>query len=78
MTKTQIAKKAVKTRNARATFTKRHGTYTLDVIRLSATGASSSEIATKCGISVGKVAAIKAHLTMGTYNNLLQGCNIKR
>jgi len=76
MTKTQIAKKAVKTRNARATFTKRYGANTLDVIRLSAKGVPSSEIAAKYGISVGKVAAIKAHISMGTYRTSLIGCNV--
>ena len=68
--------KAVQTRQARKAFSKKYGPNTLGIIGLVNKGVASSLIATKYGITIYAVAAVKAHVTMGTYATALKGCNI--
>jgi hypothetical protein len=59
--------KSTATRNARKAFTKRYGTTAAGVIRLLATGSTTSEISTSFGVPRTTVAAYKANLTRGNY-----------
>jgi hypothetical protein len=76
MTQSQIAKKAVHTRQARDTFRKAYSPDTYVIIEGLHAGLGVKDIAKITGHSIGSIAAIKANLTRGTYDKLLKGCKI--
>ena len=63
----KIARKAVKTRQARREFTEKYNAETLSIVRLVARGLSSSQVAERLSVSAGRVAAVRANLSRGTY-----------
>lgn len=68
--------KAARTARARREFRNRYGNDTYNVVRWLVKGKTSGEVATRTGVSVGSVAAIRANLTRGTYDEVLTGCNL--
>ena len=76
MTKQQkVARKAVKTRNARNLFKQQFGRQTYEVVFALRLGVDDATIREHTHISAGSLAAVKANLSRGTYDVCLSGCN---
>ena len=75
MNRSKVAKKAVRTRQARRELSKRYGTSVYEVLQLLCRGKSSVEVSEKTGHTVRAIAAYRANMTRGTYSPLLDACN---
>ena len=70
------AKKAVRTKRARDAFREAYSNTTFEVISGLIKGRDEDTIMWMTGVDELQLAAYKAHLTMGTYDNSLVGCNL--
>ena len=71
----KIARKAVRTTQARRAFRERYGQTVYEVVFAVRLGVDSQTIRDNTGVSAGQLAAIRANLTRGTYDAWLKGCN---
>jgi FixJ family two-component response regulator len=65
--RSQVARKAVRTRQARQAFVARFGQQTFQVVTLVVHGATTADITELVNVSASSVAAIRANLTRNTY-----------
>jgi FixJ family two-component response regulator len=63
-----VARRAVRTRQARNEFRTRFGQTTYDIVALVRLGVATNLIASQVGVSPTTVSAVRANLTRGTYS----------
>ncbi len=67
--------KASRTRKARSAFLNVYGTETANVVKMILQGKDNWTISDDTWVSVSSIAAYRANVTRGTYDNAFAGCN---